>query len=349
MSGSATPISLVIGATTWTNWTSYEVDADFVSPADTWSVEVHNPSAPQLAALVTGTPVVLMVGSAVAMRGLLERKEIRRTASAGTVVALSGRDLAAPLIDCSPPASWGYTNTPLAAVAQAALTELGVAGTVSAAPEAQQPRGRIKTEPGETYWNLIERHAKKLRLMVWMTPEGILQLGRPDYLSAPVGTLVHGARGGNVLEASYSEDLAGRFTDVTVVGQFAGTDDAFGAAAGQVKGTAQDSELRARGLYRPTTIDDGDVESSTEARARAAWEVSNRAFAAQQLQYMIAGHEAAPGVLWAPNQQVVVRDELVGITGTWWISGRRFTRDRAGGTRTALSLRPPGLLLPAIP
>lgn len=349
MSGSTTPIRLVMGASAWSNWTRYDIDSDFVTPADSWSFEVHNPTALQLAALVTGVAVTLQVGTATVLRGVLERKTIRRSKGSGTVITVGGRDLSGPLVDCAPPSSWSFVQTPLATVAQAALTELGISATVTASAEATAPRAHIKAEPGETYWQVLERVAKKLRLMLWMAPEGVLHIGRPDYTSPPVGVLLNSSTAGcNVLEAAYSDDLAGRFTDVTVLGQVAGSDDAFGASAAQVKGTAQDTVLRARGLYRPTTLDDGDVESTVEAKARAAWEVSQRQYEATQLQYVVAGHGPSAGVLWAPNQQVTVVDELVGTSGVWWISSRRFTRDIDSGTRTELVLRPPNLLLPAV-
>lgn len=345
MPSSPVPISVVIGGVTWVNWTRYELDADFVSPADAWSVEAANPTAAQIASLVTGASVQVLVGGVPVLTGLLERKAIRRSPD-GTVISISGRDLAAPLVDCCPSPGWGATSLSLEGVAAAAITELGIVATLSVVPEAQVPRPHLRPEPGETWWALLDRLARKARLMVWMTPAGTLSIGRPDYLSPPVGALVFtpGARC-NVKEGIYTEDLSGRFSAVTVVGQTAGSDFSGG---GSVSGTAQDAELVARGLHRPTVVDDGEVASSAEARDRAAWEISHRAFASKTLQYTVVGHGPSEGVLWAPNQQVTVEDDIVaGGRGTWWISGRRLLRD-AGGTRTVLTLHPPNLLLPAV-
>lgn len=353
MSGEAPSAVVVVGAFAWQNWASYEIEADYTTPADAWTVEVRNPSAAQIAAVTTGSVVQVLVANRVALKGFLERRSFRRSRGGGTALSLSGRDLAGPLTDCAPPASWTWRNLSLAAVAQKALTELGILATISAAAEAQAPRPIIKTEPGETYWQLIERHARKLRLLPWMSPDGVLHIDRPDYTSAPVATLTLGRVGSlgaetNVLEAAYTEDMTGRFSDVTVVGQLAGTDQVFGAGAAHLSGTAQDAGVVLKGLYRPTLVDDGELRSSQEATARAQWEVSNRQFHAEVLEYVVPGHGPTTKTLWTPNTQVAVRDEYTGLSGVWWIAGRRLLRDRSAGTRTSLTLRRPNTLLPAV-
>lgn len=352
MSGSPAAV-LVVGAHSWRNWVRYTLESEYVTPADGWSVEAANPTLAQLAALSPGQPVQLLVGDQVALKGHLERVGISRTRQGGTVVQLSGRDLAGPLLDCSPAASWRWQNLSLAAVTRKALDELGVVATVSAHADATAQRPLIKAEPGETYWQVIDRYAKKVRLMPWMSPAGVLNLTRPDYTSAPVAHLVNGrvgsrAQATNVLDGSYSDDITGRYSDVTVIGQAKGSDDAYGEAACKLKGSARDAGIVAKGLYRPTTIDEGELRSTTEAKARAAWEVSQRQHDAEQLQYVVAGHGPTTTTLWAPNQQVTVEDEVAGVDGTWWVAGRTLTRDRSGGTRTTLSLRRPNTLLPAV-
>lgn len=352
MPGSAVEAKLVVGGYAWANWTRYELDADYTTPADAWSFEVHNPSHAQLAALTTGSAIQVLVGDQVAQKGFLERRQARRAKDGGTVIALSGRDLGAPLLDCTPKASWIWRNVSLESLAKQALAELGVTATVSAHADAKTLRSVQKAEPGETYWQVIERYAKKLRLLPWMSPAGVLHLDRPDYTSEPVATLIHGrtsyASQTNVIEFVHDEDLAGRYSDVTVVGQVPGNDSLFGSAACQVKGTAKDAGMAAKGLYRPTVMDDGDVASSTEASARAAWEVSHRQYEAQSLQVVVPGHGPTSMTLWELNTQVTVVDEVFGTSGTWWIAGRRLLRDRKGGSRSALTLRVPGALLPAV-
>lgn len=348
----AADVTLLVAGQAWDSWTSYELEADYLTPADGWSVTARNPNSLQLALLRTGLPVILQVAGQPILRGLLERVESSLSRDGGHEITLSGRDLAAPLVDCSPGVTWSFKNLPLSAVAQMALSELGVAATVLAAPEALVPRRSIKAEPGETYWEVLERYAKKARLGLWMSPLGVLTIGRPTYTSAPVGIVKHSTvkalRGGNnILSARYTEDLSGQRSPVTVVGQGAG--GAAWPSASQITGAYIDADLTSRGLLRPILIDDGEVSSIPEAIARARWEVSYRAFQARQLEVEVAGHlcKAVPPTAWAPDQMVGVQDDLHGIVGVWWLRAVRMTRDRDGGTRTALTLHPPLLYLPA--
>lgn len=346
--------TLIVGAFSWSNWTRYELEADYEAPADSWSVEVANPTAAHVAALTPGLPVVMLVDSVPALRGWLERVEVRRSRAGGLTLALSGRDLAGPLVDCCPGPTWSLPTTSLAVAATKALAELGVPAIVKPSPEALVPMSIIKAEPGETYWQMLTRYCRRLRLMPTMTPAGVLSLGRPDYITPPVAALFHGATPAtanqtNVLEVSYTRDIAQRFSQVTVLGQSAGGGSLFGElGAGQLVGAAVDPALVALGVHRPLVLDDGQVGSVTEATDRARWEVSTRAYRGQEYSCVVPGHGPARKVLWAPNQTVTVVDEVAGVTGLWWVSGRRLIRDRQQGTRAALTLHPAGTLLPPV-
>ncbi len=348
---SSAEITLVVAGDAWRNWTSYEVSAQFETPADGWHVEARNPSSSQLAAIETGTVIILMVGSSVVLKGRLDRKELRRTTSGGTVVGLSGRDLAGQLVDCSTPTSWTFRNVSVATLATKALAALGITAVVQAHADAQVPMKWAAAEPGESYWQVIERYARKARLLPWMTPAGVLRIDRPDYTSAPVARLVNAAsstwrQDGNVLESVYVDDVTGRYTEVTVLGQGKGSDTLFGGSVAHLRGVATDTDLAARGLVRPLVLDDGDIRSSSEATARAEWEISHRRYQGRSLEYVVSGHGPSLQEVWSLDSMVQVHDELAGISDTWWLAGYRLLRDTRHGTRTALTLRPPNALLP---
>lgn len=342
-------VAITVAGGSWESWSSYELTSDFLVPADGWVVEGFAPSSLNLAAITLGLPVIVSVGGAPVMHGVIESIDTSHTEQ-GLRLTLGGRDLVGGLVDCSPGMLWSWRSMSLAAVAQQACAELGLAIVVQADAEAQVPLNYIKADPGETYWSVLQRTARRLRMMLWLTPAGVLRIGRPDYLSPPVATLVHNPELGqsNVKEFRRSQSLADRFTQVTVVGQTAGGDALFGATAAQLTGVAVDPQLAALGIVRTTTIDPGDVESMKEAEARARWEISRRNFDGETLELVVAGHGPLPSVLWEPDQLVTIVDAVAGASGLWWISKRRFLRDAAEGTRTALTLHPPNLLLPAV-
>jgi len=350
---SRSEILLVVGTSAWANWTSYEVSAQFETPSDGWRVEARNPTSTQLAELLPGVAVVLMIGSTTVLQGRLDRRELRRTRDGGTVVTLSGRDLAGQLVDCSPPTSWAWRNVSLATLAEKALADLGLTATVAAHADAQRSLAWAKSEPGESYWQVIERYARKARLMPWTTPSGELRLDRPDYTSSPVASLVNAItaprkRDTNVLESVYVDDISSRYSTITVLGQAKGTDSLFGASAAHLRGEATDSVLADRGLARNLVMDDGDLRSSSEATQRAEWEISHRRYQGESLEYVVQGHGPTADEVWQLDTMVDVYDELAQISASWWLAGYRLLRDRRLGTRSALTLRPPNSLLPPV-
>lgn len=94
-------------------------------------------------------------------------------------------------------------------------------------------------------------------------------------------------------------------------------------------------------------MDAGELASSAEAAARAEWEVSHRRYQGETLTVRVPGHGPTAGALWAPDQQVDLQDDMLGLSGTWWIDGRKLSRSREGTTST-LTLKRPNLLLPEI-
>lgn len=347
MSSEVTPITVVLGGYAWGNWTSYELESSFTTPADTWSVELANPPAAQLDVLAPGAPVEILVGNEVVLSGQLDQRELRRSRG-GTTLRLSGRDLAAPLVDSMPPQGKAWKRASLTDLAHAALLDVGLADWVEADAAADEQREVLKVEVGETWWNVLERLAKKARLMVWMTPDGTLKLGRPTYTGTPVAELTHGTTGTNVLELSHTSDIVSRFSEVTVLGQCAGSDGVSGTRAAHLKGTAADDGVAALGLVRRLVLDDGEIRSSAEALARAQWEVSSRQYQSERVEALVAGQGPTATTVWKPDTLVTLRDDLWGLTGTWWLEARRLTRS-AEGTRSLLTLRRPDLLLPAVP
>lgn len=346
-------LTLVLGSQAWTNWTSYEVEAEFTTPTDGWRVEASSPTAAQISSLTPGSVVMLLLGQSVLLQGRMDGIELRRTRSAGTVVTLSGRDLAGQLVDCCPPTSWSWRNITLKALAEKALQDLGIPASVSADTGALQVLDRAKSEVGETYWQVLDRYARRARLLVWMTPAGVLRIGRPNYSSTPVARLVNGATPGtsrytNIEETLHVNNISQRFSSIQVLGQSAGSDSLFGSSVAHLRGQASDAELTAAGLTRPLVLDAGGLKSSAEAKARAEWEVSSRRYHGRSLQYVVGGHGPSVSTPWALDSMVEVVDELAGANEAWWLSGYRMLRDEQRGTRTALTLRPANSLLPEV-
>lgn len=330
-------VTLVVGGKAYGNWTRYQIERDFFSPADGWSVELGDPTDAQVDAVAEGETVTLMLGNKVLLRGWVETRSLSSDRG-GDRLTLAGRDLAAPLVDCSVPVSWVRTTTSLKGLAEAMVRDLGLSMTVTAeATEATEALKSARPEVGESYWELLDREAKRLELMVWVDVDG-LHLGRPDYESQPVGELRRltsgpGREANNVLRAEVAWRTNVRRSPVWIYGQADSDDDVKKSA------TATDPVLTAAGLKRPLVLWDGGIKSTKAAGRRAEREVAERAAQGIELHYTVPGHADASGAAWTPNTVVLVNDQRAGVSGKYWLSTVALARSRAG-TTSELSLRP---------
>lgn len=341
MPSSSAPVTLIIGDKAWKNWTRAEVESDLLTPADAWSVEVTNATPNQIAELVPGASMSLLVGQQVAVSGFLEVRQVTRS-GAGIVVALSGRDQTGPLVDCAPLA-WTLKNLSVEQMAAKAIAELGLTLTTGAHADAKKPATLQKGEPGETYWALLERYARRAGLMLWTTRAGVLRIDRPTSTGEPVAGLRHLRAGAsNVLSFTHQLRSTGRFSTLTVLGQSRGSDAFYGEGAATVRGQATDAGVTGN---RPGVVDEGEVSGTTAANARARWEVGKRQYEAESITAVVSGAGPSSSTLWEPDSLVAVEDEYCGCSGVWFLSTARTSWSVDGVTST-LELHRPGLLAP---
>lgn len=327
------------------------MDLDVLTPAAGWSLSAANPTPAQIEAITEGSPILLQVGGADVLVGWIDQKRLSSSRS-GTILSLSGRDHVAPLVDCSVPMTWSLKNITLYLLATQILAHLGIPAIVFGPNDIDEPIPRVHPEPGESFWDLLVRYARERRLLVWAQP-GQLHISRPNYVTPPVGALCRRVPGplaaaNNVLSADHTWKVSQRRSPVTVVGQGAGGDALFGAAAGRVVGTATDPVLTALGLARPLVVQEGTIRTNARALARARWEVEKRAGDGWIGSYTIPGHGPTSASIWGLDEIVTVLDEVAGISGPRWVAAVRFTRSRSSGTTTTLTLRDLHALLPPV-
>lgn len=331
-------LTAILSTSAWANWTSYSVDADVLTPAGAFTLEVAAPTAAQVAAITEGSALTLMVGSTCILAGWIETKSLSSSRE-GTRLSIHGRDCAAPLTDCSVPINWRHANISLAQLARLAVAELGLSLAVDADVAAEELIPHVHAEPGESFWELLERHARRRRCLIWSEPRK-LRIGRPDYVSPAVGGLRRQLSGAenNVLSAEITWRVANRRSPVTVLGQASD-------GSGRVVGQATDAELLRLGLRRPLIVQDGGVGTTKRAKERAQWEVQRRAGEGWTGTYTVPGHGPGSGRVWEIDSVVDVLDEPAGVRGPKWIAARRLQRSR-NGTTTTLTLRDLGAIAP---
>jgi prophage tail gpP-like protein len=341
------PISLLIGGHAHQEWETYRIDSDLLNPADDWSMTVSFAGKRALPDFVQeGAPVSLMLGADTLLVGLVDA--IDETAEKNSLyVELYGRDMASLLLDCSAPLLSLQLAT-LEQIIAKAVKPLGIQKIEYQAKPAA-PRQKVHTEPGQSAWEWLQAACEVNQVWPWMAADGTLVIGAPDYVTAPVADLIlrWDGSGNNVKRIHRQRSLQDSFSEITVLGQSAGTGS---VGHNATKGVAKDNSLP---LYRPRTVVDGNCESDELAVHRATKLMADSRMSRDRLTVSVIGHRVATsggaGAPWAPGMRVHVLSEPHGIDALYFVIRRTFTRSRTSGPGTELHLVPDGTWLLPLP
>lgn len=335
-------VELLIGGQTHADWESYDVESDLLIPADAWHVTLAATAQPLPPVVTPGAPFELRVGGETVMVGRVDTIE-HAVDKRGHSYALSGRDGAAILVDCSAPV-FVAKMVSLDDIIAKIVRDLGIIkhDVRAGADKASRLREKINVEPGDTAWQALSNAAEANGLWPWFDPDGTLVVGGPDYEAEPVATLIlrRDGQGNNVMRLERRASIQGRYSEVTVLGQSHGTGTEQGKHA--VKGVARDDSVS---WYRPRIVIDHEAETVAIANDRARKLLADSRLKAFTLRATVAGHrirtpgEGADGKLWQPGQRVRVVSEPDGIDGIYFLMARRFSGGRSRGSTTSLVLK----------
>lgn len=338
MASHSDEVSLLIGGKVHSNWTAYSIDSDLLTPADAWEVRLSKPNGKMPADVNKGAGVEVKVGSETVLVGYVDEVR-RRTAKTEKSLAISGRDYAAILRDCSAPIFTAKQVT-LEEVVANIVKPLGIRKIRIDTSQSIPEWDKITVDPGDTAWDALVHAAEGEGLWPWFDPDGTLVVGGPDYNAAPVASLIlrEDGKGNNVEWFDEEESIAERYSDVTVLGQAHGTHAGTGKNA--LKITVKDPSVS---VYRPKVHIDHDAPNLAAVEARARKIISDSALHAHTLRASVRGHRTSDGVLWKPGQRVHVLWEEYGVDAVYFLMGRRFTGGRPAGARTTLTLKEDGV------
>jgi prophage tail gpP-like protein len=199
-----------------------------------------------------------------------------------------------------------------------------------------------RPQAGETVWNFILRQARRFGLVPWFSPDGKLIIAAPNYGGPVVHKIVRRVisddrEPNNVIKGSEKNDVGNCYSEVTVYGRGLGND----VARAPIVGRAVSPALP---FYRPNVIHDLSVRDTDEANRRATRELMKAVHGRRTLEYVVRDHGNARA-LYATDTIVEVLDEVLGISGEWYVVSRDFICDRTSGTTTKLKLVSKGAIL----
>ncbi|MEQ9860636.1 phage tail protein [Pectobacterium cacticida] len=357
-------VSVIINGKAHTDWSRYQIDSDFLTPADAWSVSLGLPEGKFPSDVVRGVPVMVKVGNDTVLTGRIDSVQ-RAVARGGVTLSLSGRDSAAVLVDCAAPILTAR-QMELADVVAQIVRPLGIT-KIRIESEGTIRSDKISAEPGERAWDMLLRACAARGLWPWFAPDGTLVIGGPDYTKPPVASLIMrmDGKGNNVLSLADASSIDKSFSELTVlaqshahsstkqttivdVGDDADSDIELStgvAETGQhgMKAVVKDPSVN---YYRPQVMVVGDADNQEQINYRARKALSDARLSGYSLTAIVHGHRTSDGVLWEPGQRIHVISEYHGIDAVYFLMGREFNGGRPNGTTTTLRLKEDGVWIP---
>ncbi len=380
-------IQVVFNGDAYEGWLDVDLDSDILTPADAFSLTALIPKLKPQAAIARagaqptalddfreGAKCDIYVGKDRQMAGVIDKVGFSGDRSQSRM-KISGRDVAAYMVDCEAKAlkvskytvktlmqalidpSFGIKeiifsneeNRKLIKGKRDKKKGASTSGFIFANPARPS---QIKIDPGQRIAAILDTHTKRLGITWWMTADGKLFLGKPNYKQDAAYKFAFGADPNNIESYEVERSIENRFSELQVNGQgIASKGGSFLAHSGgkpNYKGTARDPDLQERGIIRKTIIADSDVTSRQEAQHRADIEMGRRRLDAVVIKIKVPdfGQVNAKGsfVLYATDTLASVRIDEIGVNGTYYITQRRFREDRSK-RRTELTLHEKGVWL----
>lgn len=333
-------VTVKIGGYVHDRWKSYEIDSDFLIPADAFNFEIGTPSDSTIIPDFTGQEVEVMINGQTVLSGIVDttRHSINKT---NRTFSLNGRDKAAILVDCSAPITNVKGLTVLEAIKKI-VSPLGIK-QVELRGENNPVLDKVDIDIGETAWNAIMRCANSAGLHCWFDAKGVLIVGGADYSTPPVATLccVKAGENNNFSQAELLFDVSQQFSEVTFLAQRHGRSQ--DNNKNDLKWVYQDPNVA---FYKPKTVLVPDVENLEALKKWAKKWISDSQLSGFTLTITVPDHKTQQGELWTPGQRVHVICEEYDIDAIFFLMGRRFMLSRQGGTQTQLRFKQDGIWVP---
>jgi prophage tail gpP-like protein len=274
-------------------WKSVEITRRLDAASGTFRLEIQHVEPWPIRA---GAEVRISAGGTVVVTGYVDTIEAE-IGHDSTSLVVSGRDRTEDLVDCAAPESpTELRGVNLEELATHCAKPLGIEVVTRLAEDLPFD---FRLNAGESCWSAIERACRKRGVLAFPDQLGRLVLAFPATSRTDRDIGPTDFKSGR-LRWQQSE----RFRVYKVTGQRPGTDDAWGAAAAEVLGEAQDLAVD-----RPRTfvkVAEGPVDQAS-AEQYARWMATVRAARAAQVTLELMGWRQKPRErLWEVNQLVGV-------------------------------------------
>ena len=204
------------------DWLAYDIDSDFLIPADGFEFELGVDAIQAAVPNLAGKRCEVVLNGETVLTGIIGNQHHDK-AKGQRSLRLTGRDLAGLLVDCSAPQLNVKGMTVLAAAQKLAEPWKTHIKTVRLKADKNPTLGKIDIEPGESVWQALTHIANSVGLHVWLEADGSLVVGGADYSTPPVATLLWSKtdRRCNVERLAIEYDSDNRYSEVVFLAQSA--------------------------------------------------------------------------------------------------------------------------------
>jgi prophage tail gpP-like protein len=355
-------------------WTSLTISDDFLTPCQTMSmtIGVDETRFGVMSKFQIGMPFILEVNGNPVMGGFLDSAEMSDDWSGGVSLTITGRDVLSPVVDSNiNPSMQIQKSMSLDDLLQKVLVDefdlpitifddanggaekarnLSTGKKINAKPKkgkktAKDPLKDLRPHANEGGFQYITRFAHRAGFHVWAMPDGSgVVIGTPTYEQPPSYTLrrllaTNDGRGAsnNIERGSAKLDYTQVPSDVFVRGK--------GSKPGDKSQPVGYAHFDAAPYFKPFYVTDDESSTKEHADAVARFTLGKALRTSLAYNVTVRGmSDPATGAVYTVDTVVDVQDDIVGITGLFWIESRTFRKSREG-TFTDLKLIPANSLL----
>lgn len=241
-------------------------------------------------------------------------------------IEVAGRDVTGDIVDCSAP-SFQWSGRSLLKGAQVLCKPFGV--TVVATVDVTKAFERMKSDEGETVFEVLEQAARVRGVLLMADGLGGLIMGRAGDRRLS-GRFEIGV---NIKQGSGRQSMRDRFSQYTVKGQVS---DPFSDGDSSVSATVKDNAVK---RHRPKVILAEDGLDLAGCKTRAIWHRNIAAAKGNEVNYVVNAWHLDDQLI-QPNYLVHVIDPFLNVSGDMLIVSRTFILD-SEGLRTEVTLGDP--------
>ena len=192
---------------------------------------------------------------------------------------------------------------------------------------------------GETIWDYFKRHLERFGLMLWMSADGKLVVGAPDWNQEASYRFVrrtHPRPGdpNTIMSGGLEESTLNSYSHVVVMGRASASED---GPRERVCVTTVNPDWPADQPDRPRYVRDPRIRTEEEAGRRGLAELAGGRAKQYALKYEVDGHGQSD-LLYAQGTTAYVEDERLGVVGVFYIAGRELSGERGEGARTTIRM-----------